>query len=60
MELLLRDQAIRRIKDIRECKFVRHLRPSYLGGDTDHDRCLMRSGAIKELMAIFDIKEEEL
>ena len=55
METLTREQAIKRIKDIRELKTVDHLHCGRFAYSTD-----LRLGAELELMAIFDIKEEEL
>ena len=51
---LTRDQAISRIKDIKRGKSTEHLNPHFeMTMDFD-------LGAIRELMAIFDIKEYEL
>ena len=55
---LSKDQAIQRIRDIRECKETDHIYSFDLS-----DSHLLSSpalGAINELMAIFDIKESEL
>lgn len=53
-QALTRDQAIKRIIDILGKIEVDHLCASNYHDDPYH------SGAIKELMAIFDIKEEDL
>ena len=62
MNSLTREQAIKRIKDIQQCKQVDHI---YKLGMTN--TALLSEfwgyahyGAINELRAIFDIKEEEL
>ena len=52
---LSRDQAIKRIRDIQESKSCDHL-----CNTIGRDEYYMRWGASLELMAIFDIKEEEL
>lgn len=58
MQTLTRDQAIKRIRDIINRKQVHHITWAEFEG------CYLRNaperGAINELMAIFDIKEEEL
>ena len=55
MNSLTREQAIKRIIDIRDLKSVEHLRRGRFAHSTD-----LMFGAQLELMAIFDIKEEEL
>ena len=64
MKTLTREQAIERIHDIGEVIQVDHLinhypKPVSKGQRLDGTMC-MQEGAINELMAIFDIKEEEL
>ena len=59
METLTREQAIKRIRDIQGNESCEHL-------DTYNTKLLpvrcahQHIGAIQELMAIFDIKEEEI
>jgi len=53
-QTLTREQAIKRIRDIRKGESVEHLNPYF---EQTHD---FNTGAVRELMAIFDIKEEEL
>lgn len=58
MNELTREEAIKRIKDIKSSVITDHITNKGFDGDylcTDCER-----GAINELMAIFDIKEEEL
>ena len=59
MEVLTRDQAIERIRDIKKGREIHHLyNPSESAAI---GACHYAAwGAIRELMAIFDIKEEEL
>ena len=62
MKALTREQAIKRIMDIQHCKQVDHM---HKVGMTNiallpEFRCFARYGAINELRAIFDIKDEEL
>lgn len=61
MQTLTRDQAIKRIKDIYNSHSVDHLRENNQKELFDFNKRVNRqAGAIAELMAIFDIKEEEL
>ena len=57
MDVLTREDAIKRIRDIRKYKSVDHINnyrnDQYLLGDSER-------GAINELIAIFDIKDEEI
>jgi hypothetical protein len=55
MDTLTKDQAIKRIKDIKQGNQVDHLS---CGGVFILDHTVR--AVISELMAIFDIKEEEL
>jgi len=55
MKTLTREEAIKRIRDIRESKSCDHLLAAI-----ERDEYYMRWGAKRELMAIFDIKESEL
>ncbi len=60
---LTRDQAIERIRDIREKKQDGHFmihNPNHTGLHHVTDMATRAQGAILELMAIFDIKESEL
>ena len=59
---LSREQAIKRIKDIQSGISVDHLSPDALfKGEKTMTATIRHSiGAKQELMAIFDIKEEEL
>ncbi len=66
VQILTRDQAIKRIRDIRLQKSIDHLNKasndnyaSYLCSD-DRADIVARMAAQFELIAIFDIKEEEL
>ena len=65
MESLTREQAIKRIRDIRNLNGVDHLNAKIVedlldARDLFNARCNQMIGAINELRAIFDIKEEEL
>lgn len=60
MQELTREQAIKRIKDIRNRKSVDHLMLTPEGNQTGIFSDHRRIGAVKELMAIFDITVEEL
>jgi hypothetical protein len=59
MESLSREQAIKRIQDIFEGKETDHI-TSYVTHKKMNNISYPAIGAVKELMAIFDIKEEEL
>ena len=63
MKTLTREQAIKRIYDLSHLKSCEHLTIDFEGASREdrslHDHFL-RVGAARELMAIFDIKEEEL
>lgn len=66
--MLTKDQAIKRIRDIKALKSVHHIYNQDLGGGAHQlgSRMMASMNIIKlnaaasELMAIFDIKEEEL
>ena len=63
MKTLTREQAIKRIRDISDLKQDEHfmIRNQYdTGFQMVVDKTKRAEGAILELMAIFDIKEEEL
>ncbi|MFW0776349.1 MAG: hypothetical protein ACN2B6_01335 [Rickettsiales bacterium] len=54
IETLTREQAIKRIRDIQIGEQTDHLKNNGEGWPDSY------AGAVAELMAIFDIKEEEL
>lgn len=62
MESLTREQAIKRIRDIKDHNQIEHIKNAMIHVDDIIDcafnDCLR--AVIAELMAIFDIKEEEL
>ena len=62
MQTLTRDQAIKRIRDIDKNISCGHLKPDALFSGEKTMTATIRHciGAKQELMAIFDIKEEEL
>lgn len=65
MKILTREQAIKRIKDIYKLSSVSHLddlgtKEPMSNRETFLAKAHQKLGAIKELMAIFHIKEEEL
>lgn len=55
---LTREQAIERIRDIKDDKHIHHI--TWGKFDGCRECTSYEVGAINELMAIFDIKEEEL
>ena len=60
---MTREQAIERIMGVRKGLSDEHLyQEGFIGNGFDYIRMRMhrKAGAINELMAIFDIKEEEL
>ncbi len=59
MQTLTREEAIKRIQDIFEGKGTRHI-TSYATNKKMVNNSYPEIGAIKELMAIFDIKESDL
>lgn len=58
MDVLTREQAIQRIRDIRNLVSVGHL--SFASENKITATLLRAQGSQLELMAIFDIEEEEL
>lgn len=59
MQTLTREEAIKRIRDIRKLESVEHLKIYHDSFEYTYPEEL-RIGAMLELMAIFDIKESEL